>query len=148
MNCGPDGLILDQSVLPTRYIGDGIYNLTAANQTTGKSAATGVAAKYLVRLQNDGNITDSFRVTAPAGGAGWTIRYFDASTGGNDITAQVTATGWTCALLLRGGYCDLRVEVTPSSTVVAGATREAKVTFKSAATPGQADTVKGVTTEN
>ena len=101
---------------------------------------------YLLRLQNDGNVTSSYTVLGSAGDALWTVRYFDALTAGTDITTLVTASGWASPALVRGAYRDLRVEVTPGSAVAVGVARAVRVTMQH--TPTQADVVKAVTTRD
>ena len=72
------------------------------------------------------------KVTGPASDANWTITYFDALTGGTDITALVTGiSGWTSPQLLQNGTLDLRVEVTPKTGAPNGAVNNVLVTATS-----------------
>src|SRR5205823_3833849 len=45
---------------------------------------------YLATVQNFGNVIDRMKITGPAAGRSYTVAYFDAAVGGNDITAAVT----------------------------------------------------------
>jgi hypothetical protein len=75
---------------------------------------TSGAGPYLVDLENTGNIADQYRVTATPSGAGYTVRYFDAYSGGNDITAAITGGGWTTNSLGFHGLQNLAIQITPT----------------------------------
>lgn len=144
----PDGEIRAKGVSPIVFIGGGVYNSDATGQTVTRSTLVGQKAVYFLRLFNDGNVSDSFTVTGTAGGGGWTVAYFDAATGGNDITAQVTGAGWVTRSLARRvdlAYLNLRVEVTPAATVANNASKAVLVTFASSHDPTKVDAVQGVT---
>lgn len=47
------------------------------------------SGEYLMTVQNYGNVADGFRIKGPSGGTGFSVRYYDAPVGGNDVTAQV-----------------------------------------------------------
>lgn len=103
------------------FAGGNVYNVTGQNQTKTQSVATGTTASYVVALQNDADRPDRFRVTGIGSRLGWTIRYFDAASGGADITGRITAGGWISPVLAPGGSIQLRVEVVAGSTVALGA---------------------------
>ena len=69
------------------------------------------SGKYLYSVQNLGNGIDHVRVTGPAAGRSYTVRYFDAPVGGNDVTAAVTGGGWVSGALAPGAEAPLRVEL-------------------------------------
>ncbi len=84
-------------------------------ETVSDVAPTGVTRAYTVQLQNNGLAADSFRLSlVGAVPAGWTVSLFDAATGGNDITSQLTGTGWQSRSVAAGAEMDLRLECTPS----------------------------------
>ena len=93
---------------------------------------------YLASVANQGNIKDQFRLTAPAGGDGWTARYFDAEHGGHDITAAITGAGWDTPLLAPKSEQKFRVEIQRSVGVV----RSLTVTAKSLADNSKSDFAK------
>jgi uncharacterized membrane protein len=128
------------------YVGDNVYNLTGAGQTKVQTVANGVTATYHLKLQNDGNVSDTFKVTGPPGSSGWTVRYYDAVSGGNDITAEVTGAGWTSGSLAPGASLEFRVEVTPGPTVRGGVVKHVFVTATSVGNPTRQDVVKASTT--
>jgi C1A family cysteine protease len=94
------------------YQGDNLYN---QNQTVDTAVMAGVTATYYVKLENDGDNSDIFTVVGSAGGDGWTVAYFDAESGGNNITEQVANAGWASPEMTAGSSRVLRVEVTPDS---------------------------------
>lgn len=74
------------------------------------------SGNYLVDVQNNGNLPSSYRILGPAGGADYTVRYFDAHFGGNDITAAVTSTnGWVTPVLAVKQSHPVRVEITSTT---------------------------------
>src|SRR4029450_3838863 len=73
---------------------------------------------YLLEVQNKGNVADSLRVTGPAGGTGFTLKYFDDFEAGNDITAAVTSGGWVTPKLGANAHQDIRVQIIPSTSDV------------------------------
>jgi hypothetical protein len=113
----PDSLIADNPAGP--FFGGNLYDPT---QFLEHLAGPGVTRRFYVRLQNDGNIKDDLQVKASVtntqGNAVWDVKYFDAFTGGNDITGSVTSpAGFVYPGLLRGQEANLRVEMTPDAPI-------------------------------
>lgn len=127
------------------YTGDGVINSTAANQSVSQTADWTRPAVYHLKVQNDGTISDSFSIAGDAGGSGWTVRYFDAVTGGNDITAAVIGYGHSTAQLVPGASTEMRVEVAVDPGVRPSASWELFVTVRSATDATITDTVKTTT---
>ncbi len=102
----------------TEYIGDNIYNSTGSGQYVLQFADPNQWATYHVRIENDGAIYDTFRIYAQESGTGtWWTQYYDALSGGNDITNQIkSASGWEINLE-PGSIQYLRVEVKPGSNM-------------------------------
>ncbi len=139
----PDMLVRNSG--QTTYVGDDIYNNDGTGQT--KSQTTTSPVVYELKLENDGNASDTFTVTGTAGGSGWTVTYYSALTGGTDITSQVTGTGWATASLAPGASLELRVVVDPDASVSGGAVKNVLVTATSDTNNAKSDTVKTVTTK-
>lgn len=145
----PDLLIANAS--DGLYAGDNVYNADGAGQAKAQSITTPVTAVYDLKLQNDDPIfADTFKITGGGGGGGWTVRYYDAASGGNEITGAVTGAGWQTSALAAGGELILRVEVTGSkgcrpSPAVADLLVTATSLGAEGGTP-PADTVKATTT--
>ncbi|MCK4533262.1 T9SS type A sorting domain-containing protein [bacterium] len=113
------------------YIGDNIYNSDGTNQTKAQSVDNDATATYHIRLENDGNTSDTFVVTGTGGVSDWTVNYYDALSGGSDITADVTGAGWSSGALASGANTEIRVEVTPGAEAGGGTFREILVTSTS-----------------
>jgi len=143
--CQPDMLIRDLG--DSVYAGDGIYNSDGTNQTKSETVSENQPAVYELKVENDGDASDSFTITGTVGGSGWTVTYYDALTGGSDITGQVTGLGWHTGSLAVGDSRQFRVEVTPGGTVAAGASKEILVTATSDADNTKSDAVKAVTSK-
>ena len=95
----------------TIYLGDNIYNETGTGQTRYQDVVNNDTAIYHIKIENDGNVADSFKVTGTGGWGQWEVRYFDALSGGNDITSQITGSGWFTGLLQPGESREIRVGV-------------------------------------
>lgn len=119
-NAIPDNLIKNSNESPSGYIGDNIYNADGTNQTKSQTVVPNTAAVYHIRIQNDATSAGTVNVTGTGNASGWTVRYYDALSGGTEITAQVTGNGWTTPSIPAAGYTEIRAEVTPAPTVSGG----------------------------
>ena len=134
------------------YVGDGIYNSTAQGQTEAQSVVLGPPAIFYLKAENDGNLPDTFTVSSPGLGSsavsagGWTVAYYDAVTGGSDITAQVVAGTWQVGPIAAGSATEFRVEITADSAEALDASKEVLTTVTSQADNAKADTVKAIAT--
>ncbi|MHB8521793.1 MAG: right-handed parallel beta-helix repeat-containing protein [Limisphaerales bacterium] len=129
-----------------RYIGGDIINSTGAGQTKAMEVEPGQAAVFAVQLVNSGNITDSFVLRGGGNTVGWTVRYFDALTSTNDVTAPATAGGLTVGPLVIGAATEVRIVVTAATNLTAGASNAFLVGAVSTADPTKSDTIKIITT--
>lgn len=142
----PDGAIRNQG--DADYDGDATYNTDGTNQSKGQIVDTKVAAVYEVLLSNDGDIADTFVVTGPTGGAGWTVAYYNPEmAGANEITSEVTGSGWTSPSVAVGGTHRLRIEVTPDATLLGNAQRDVLLTITSGSDDSHVDAVRATTTK-
>jgi uncharacterized repeat protein (TIGR01451 family) len=98
------------------YAGEGIYNLTASNQT--KTLRTGPCGGgvFALKLSNPGNVTNTFRLLAPLAAEGWSTRWFDDLVSSNDISADITSDGIYVSLV-PGAAFDFRAEVASAGVV-------------------------------
>ncbi|MCK5578512.1 MAG: DUF11 domain-containing protein, partial [Planctomycetes bacterium] len=106
------------------YIGNDVYNLDATGQAKSQDVANLDTVTYHLRIQNDGNTDDSFTITGASGGAGWIVTYYDALSGGTNITGDVTGSGWFAGPLSKTNYTDFRVEVYADDTLAGGAQKQ------------------------
>ncbi|MBN2378726.1 hypothetical protein JXM67_02855 [candidate division WOR-3 bacterium] len=97
--------------LDTDFVGDDTINLTGENQTKIQSVRPGDTAIYHIKIQNDGGIPDVFSVVGDSSMYGWTLRYFDDTTAGADITNDVISTGWQTVPLSPDSFDLIRLEV-------------------------------------
>ncbi|NLH73864.1 MAG: hypothetical protein GX456_12490 [Verrucomicrobia bacterium] len=122
------------------YIGEGIYNLTGADQTRHIQLTPCGPAAFAVRLLNAGNITNTFILTAKAGDSGWSVRYFDGLTSTNDLTADLTGAG-VYVTLNPGASWETRVVVDALPIPGGSASASFNVTARSTANTTRADVV-------
>ena len=129
----------------TAYTGDNMYNLDGAVQTKTQTCAAGKTALYYFHVQNDGNTADNITVIGPAGGNGWTVRYYEMSTN-VEITTQMTGGGYATGIMAARGFKGLYVRVTPASAVAIGATFSVTLTAVSSGDAAKQDVVVATTT--
>jgi len=127
------------------YTGGDIFNLDGTHQTKSQWVPDGSTTVYYFRILNTAGTTDTFTITAPAGGSGWTIAYFDLTTGAV-ITLAITGTGWSSGPLAPGAKKGFFAQVTPGANVPSGALNTLKVTAVSVKDATKKDVVKAVTT--
>jgi len=127
------------------WVGNNIYNADGSSQTKTQTVAQDVVATYYFRIYNDGNVTDSFRLTGPAAGSGWTVSYYISGVG--EKTSDFTGGGYLASSLAVGAYVQGWVNVMPGSSVPSGGQQVVLVTAKSLTSPSKLDAVKAVTTK-
>lgn len=127
----------------TLYKGDGITYTTRINQTQILATRVDVKAVFEIRVRNNGDSADILIVTGAAGGADWTITYFDSV--GTDITEEVTGDGWSTSGLAPGGYVDLRLEVVLGPLVYDGDIEHIYILAVSQTDNTKTDMVKALT---
>lgn len=93
----PDGAIYDGAT----YIGDGTHTTSGSGQTYAQQVASRGTATCHLRFYRDGNVSQSMRITGPAGNSKWTVKYLDYAISAA-ITASVTGRGWQTGSLARG----------------------------------------------
>ncbi len=71
------------------FVGDGIYNGTAEDQTVSAPVSRPGSVTFTVKFQNDGNRLDDLIVRGPGSTAGFKVKYLYA--GSTDVTASVIA---------------------------------------------------------
>jgi hypothetical protein len=132
----PDNWIRNQG---ESWSGDDVYNLTGNNQTALQSISDNVTANYEIKIQNDGNTSDSFIVTGNTTSGNWTVEYYDSLS--VNITANVTGSGWSTGTLTSGNYTWISANITPSD-LPGGSFFDILVTSQSVSDSNQKDTVK------
>lgn len=102
----PDGMVRFGTT--TAYVGDGIYNDTAAGQIKIPKASRGDSKVFNVRFQNDGSIDDSIVVKGCDPVAGFKVKYM---AGTDDITTEVNAGTYATASMPTGAKKTLKATV-------------------------------------
>jgi|GEM_PF-839279 len=103
-------------------VGQGVITLRDETRREIQVGA-GVMGVHKFALANIGSQQSTFKITGVSGGEGWTVKYFDAASDGNDITDLVTGSGWVSQMLQPGSdwhNCTLRAEVSVASWVPIG----------------------------
>ncbi|TKJ43464.1 hypothetical protein CEE36_03770 [candidate division TA06 bacterium B3_TA06] len=139
-NLQPDNQVKND--IDDYYIGDDIYNLDGTNQVEEQAVLPGDTAVFYIKVESDGDIPDTIMVTGAGSTTGWTVSYYDALTGGTDITASVTGSGWATGKLEPEDYIEMRVEITPDVSVPMDSSYEFLVTSTSSGDPLMQDAVK------
>ena len=129
------------------YSGGGEYgtgNQIPADQIKKQVIGLSQTAVFYLEAANNGNAIGDTVVTGPASSGGWSIKYYDAPSAGNDITGAVTTGGWTISALTPGAPQQFRVEITPDKTVPPGVTQSVAVTMAAADNASNADAVEAI----
>jgi hypothetical protein len=103
----PDALVKAPGAFA--FVGDGIYNGTASDQTGSASGKRGATRVWTIRIQNDGDVDDSVTVAGPGTTAAFSVRYL---AGGAPVTRRVVAGTYVIPNLPPGAFGTLRFEVT------------------------------------
>jgi len=140
VNYQPDALVKTGNESDANYIGDSIYETTPVSQTKYVSVLNNQTASYYVRVQNDGDVADSFKINGTAGNVDWAITYYDVPTG-TDMTTLITSSGFNTPSVPPSAYYTLCLYVTPISATL-GASFDAFVTATSNNDTSKKDTVK------
>jgi hypothetical protein len=150
----PDGRI--RRIGRRHMVGDDIYNTTGVNQSRTANLRLGQLARFVITIQNDSAVTDSFTVGANSGfpcakfSCVVASNYPDGLTffhgrHGADITADVLAGTYTTPALAPGAIYRIRavflVSTSPTVNPSVGATIDWQVTATSVGNPVNSDTV-------
>jgi hypothetical protein len=135
----PDALISTAST--TGFIGNNIYNTTASSQTKTVSARRSVTKTFYVRVSNDGNVTNAFRLRGSAATAGSTIKYLNGTT--VITTAMRSTAGWPLTLA-PGATKVMKMQITTSSSAGFGTLKTGQVTATWTGDGTRSDVAKGI----
>jgi len=122
--------------------GDGIHNVDGTGQTIGKKTQRRRGKKFVIGVENDGNVPDSFTVHGPGRTSKrWVVAYVFA---GVNVTSQVRAGAFDfdAAFIDPGGSLSLTLRIKPKSAARPGSRKSVLVTVTSGADPGEKDAVK------
>ncbi|MBP8952086.1 MAG: hypothetical protein KBI47_06830 [Armatimonadetes bacterium] len=118
------------------HVGWHVYD---QNQAVHGPVMPGGNAVYTLRLYNNGNASDTYKLNGSAGTVNWLVKYFGLA--GMDITSDITGAGWNSPNMPPGAYIDIRVEVTPDATVPPNETLGTVIVARSATSASQNDLV-------
>jgi len=135
----PDGHI--RRATAPRFAGDGVYSPNGAGQTHLARVGARGEAVFFIRVQNDGEVVNRFRVRGGRSDPKWTVRYLD---GARNVTAAVTAGTFAVDDLAPGATRVLRVVARPTARADRDNRRDVTVTVSARTQPGVADTVRAV----
>ena len=137
----PDGKIKRSS--SASFVGNDVYNLTAARQTVTATGRRGSSKTFVIREQNDGTVADTIRVKGQGPKPGFSVHYLAGITGTTDITAAVEGGTYALRGIGPGGAKALRLVVGVKPGASIGTIRGWLVTGTSNHDPGKKDTVQG-----
>lgn len=94
------------------------------------NTGAGAAAIFRIVVKNTGNTRDTFRLSGRGDTPGWKVRYFDAPTGGGEVSSLVKPNAYLTTLA-GGATRELRVEVTPDASVKQNEAKDVPVAARS-----------------
>jgi len=129
------------------YTGGGIFNTTGDGQSKALTVAAGGKAVYYLKVVNAGAAVDNLIIYS-LGDPAWMLHFFDAPTGGHDVTALVAGPyGWTLKGMPVNSWKEFRVELTPAPQLAHSAFKVVPVLAISATDNTKRDEVKATTTK-
>ena len=133
----PDGRIRKGS---GAFIGDNVYNTTGLDQTKTGRATRGSTIIFGISNQNDGNVSDRFKLAATgAATAMYGVRYLRGTT---EITAAVVAGTYKTPSLAPGAKYLITAKVKVKSSATVGSSVTRLMTISSVADPAKVDAVR------
>ena len=132
----PDGRI---KAPRSRFRGDDIYNRTGKRQIGKTGAARGTTKTFRIKLQNDGNVPDQFRVKGGRGNAAFGVVYLE---GTRNITKRVVAGRFRTRVLQPGRTQLIKLKVTVLAGASVGTVRTWKILARSGEDGSARDAVK------
>lgn len=125
------------------YIGENLYDL--AGQTVKQSVFFETPAVFNLKLKYSGNLPDGLVLRANPAVQGWTVKVFDALSGGSDVTEQVLGQGGLTLANATTLSADLRVEITPGRTLAGNASQTVEFNVYASGDPVKRDSLAVVT---
>ena len=133
----PDGRIRKGS---GAFVGNNIYNTDGTGQTRTGSAARGSTITFGISIQNDGKVSDLFKLAATgAATTMYRVRYFRGTT---EITAAVVAGTYQTPSLAPGAKYLITAKVKVKSSATVGSSVTRLMTISSVADPAKVDAVR------
>ncbi|MBU0506639.1 DUF2341 domain-containing protein [bacterium] len=129
------------------YIGANDYYPTSQERAT--TVDNNSEATFEVKIENDGEVSDSFTVTGTAsgdagGGGSFTVQYLGTD-GVTDVTSQVIGAGYSVTGVAVGSSETMTVKMTPSLAVADGTAYTTTVTVVSQTNTAARDDVIAIT---
>lgn len=137
-----DGMI--RKAGDTSYVGDNVFDPVA--QTVSQTVIFDTPAIYNLRLKYNGNLQDGLLLRVNPPSQGWSVRVYNALTGGNDITDQVFDPAGYIVSTNASVTTDLRVEVTPAKSTAGNAVQSLEFKLFAGGDPLVKDSMAAVTT--
>jgi subtilisin family serine protease len=134
----PDALV--RRAGDPRFVGAGVYRLLAKGQAVVQRTRRGTRTKTIVRIENDGALTDSLRIRGSSGRSGIAVRYY---LGRRNVTTQVVRGTLQLTGLASGASRQLLVVATVARAARPRTRRDVHVIARSMTT-NAADTARAI----
>jgi hypothetical protein len=132
----PDGLVKRST--EAAYVGNNIYNTTGTGQARVSNARRLTTKSFLVKIQNDGNPADAFKVLGTGSSTTFTIKYLAGTT---NVTTAVRAGTYTTSSINPLASKTLKVMITVKKGAKIGTLKKVFVTISSISDPAIKDKV-------
>jgi hypothetical protein len=99
-----------------QYVGGNVYNAEGTDEYRSVISAPGTSLMFVVKVQNDGNVADVFRLHGMSTNNNFKIKYLKGASGTTDITTAVVNGTYNTASIAKGSAVTVRVKVTIKST--------------------------------
>ncbi len=118
------------------WVGNNVYSPTGKNQRVKATLKPGQTAVFGLMVQNDETDSDAFIVFAEASpSSSVAVKYYNALSGGRNVTAAITSQGWKTPVLARGVMRSLRLEAKAEAGAPAGVSFDLSIWAASVSDP-------------
>ena len=142
----PEPVFRPDALISTRraggYVGNGIYNTTGTGQSKAVKARRTTTKTFYVKVQNDGDTSETLRLKGCRTGSGFTVKYLAGVSGTSNITTAVVNGSYSLANLGPSASRSIRMKVTVSRKARIGVTKTCALVVSSAGSTNK-DVVKG-----
>jgi len=102
----------------SHFVGGNVYSAEGTNEYRSVIAPPGTSLMFVVKVQNDGNVADVYRLSGMSTNRMFKVRYLNGATGTTDITTAVTNGTYKTASIAVGSSVTIRVNVTVKSAAI------------------------------
>jgi uncharacterized membrane protein len=94
------------------FVGGNIYNAMGTDEYRSIVMAVGETQTFVIKIQNDGNVADVFKLKGNRSNPNFKLRWFKGASGNTDITTAIVNGTYKTGSLATGSAATIRLTVT------------------------------------